>query len=386
MARTKNHPAAARSAPHAAMDPAPAGAGLAAGSPAAAVCAALAATPGATTAAIAEAAGIGRPAARDALIAMEQAGTATRIKGGKPGIPDTWTITGTGRDDGEPDGQLGTGDEPDEGTGQDAVAEASSPAAPDAEGGEADSSASADPESAKEAQPGDGTAGERDADAGEQGGGTATDDVPTDTPEEVPGDDATPDAEPEPKSESEGTGQPEDSYDAHGEAATPASDGGEADSEQDPALISEIVEHIDQIRAAADAAELVLTANGDLKTALAGLDEACEQAAQARRTLKAALGGRKAPAARPGGLRERVLAHLDAHPGGEFTPHEIHKVLGNSSGAIANALDTLVKHGDAELATEKPRRYRRTAQPATAASEAGEAGSAQDSGELAGAA
>ena len=31
---------------------------------------------------------------------------------------------------------------------------------------------------------------------------------------------------------------------------------------------------------------------------------------------------------------------------------------GHSSGAIANALDTLVKHGDAELATEKPRRFR----------------------------
>ena len=33
-------------------------------------------------------------------------------------------------------------------------------------------------------------------------------------------------------------------------------------------------------------------------------------------------------------------------------------MLGHSSGAIANALDTLVKHGDAELATEKPRKFR----------------------------
>ena len=31
---------------------------------------------------------------------------------------------------------------------------------------------------------------------------------------------------------------------------------------------------------------------------------------------------------------------------------------GHSSGAIANALDTLVKHGDAEVATDKPRRFR----------------------------
>jgi hypothetical protein len=46
------------------------------------------------------------------------------------------------------------------------------------------------------------------------------------------------------------------------------------------------------------------------------------------------------------------------NPGTEFTPHQVHNVLGNSSGAIANALDTLVKLGDAELACEKPRRFR----------------------------
>ena len=82
-----------------------------------------------------------------------------------------------------------------------------------------------------------------------------------------------------------------------------------------------------------------------------------------------------------------MLAHLDAHPGGEFTPHEIHKVLDHSSGAIANALDVLVKLGEAELATEKPHRYRRAAQPATPAAETDGTGSAQDdSAELAGAA
>jgi hypothetical protein len=120
---------------------------------------------------------------------------------------------------------------------------------------------------------------------------------------------------------------------------------------------------------------------------LAGLDEIAEQAAQARRTLKAAIGGRKAPAVRPGGLRDKVLAHLDAHPGGEFTPHEIHKVLSHSSGAIANALDTLVKLGEAEVATDKPRRFRRAAQPAGDAPEADNADSAeQDGTDLAGAA
>ena len=76
-----------------------------------------------------------------------------------------------------------------------------------------------------------------------------------------------------------------------------------------------------------------------------------------------------------------------ANSGKEFTPHEIHKVLGHSSGAIANALDTLVKLGEAEVATEKPRRFRRAAQPAGAAPGTDGADSAQDGGtELAGAA
>ena len=65
-------------------------------------------------------------------------------------------------------------------------------------------------------------------------------------------------------------------------------------------------------------------------------------------------------------------------------------MLGHSSGAIANALETLVKLGEAEVATEKPRRFRRAAQPAEAAPEAdntGDAGGAeQDGTELAGAA
>ena len=121
--------------------------------------------------------------------------------------------------------------------------------------------------------------------------------------------------------------------------------------------MAEIAGRIRQIQAAASAAATMLAGGGDLRAVRTGLDEIYEQAAQARRTVKAA-GGKKAPAAQPGGLREKVLAHLRANPGSSFTPHEIHKVNGHSSGAIANALDTLVKHGDAELATEKPRRFR----------------------------
>ena len=122
--------------------------------------------------------------------------------------------------------------------------------------------------------------------------------------------------------------------------------------------MAQIAGHIEQIQAAVSAAATALAGGRDLRAVRAGLDEIYEQAAQARRAVKAAAGGKKAAAARPGGLREKVLAHLRDHPDKSFTPHEIHKVIGHSSGAIANALDTLVKHGDAELATEKPRRFR----------------------------
>jgi hypothetical protein len=90
MARTKNPaPHAARSAADAATDPvAPA----AADSPAAAVLAVLSAEPaGAAVAVIAGRADISTAAARQALLAHEKNGTATRVKGSRPGIPDTWT-------------------------------------------------------------------------------------------------------------------------------------------------------------------------------------------------------------------------------------------------------------------------------------------------------
>jgi hypothetical protein len=376
MARTKTSPETAPSAAHAAPDPAPApGTVPAAGSPVAAVHAALAANPGSAVAVIADAAGTGKPAARDALLAMEKAGTATRVKGGKPGIPDTWTLAGPAQDDAGPEdeqaGQPGDGtasspDGPrdDERACQDGAAETASPgqqdadaeASTDAEGGDG-TSAAPDPETEQAGPRDDASAADEDAADGEQD------------------DEAVPDS-----------GDLQDPGDGDGprEDGAPEDTNGEAGDAPNPALVSEIIERTGQIRAAAGAAELVLAAGGDLKAVLAGMDEIYEQAAQARRSLKAVIGGRKAPAVRPGGLRDKVLAHLDAHPGGEFTPHEIHKVLGHSSGAIANALDTLVKLGDAEVATDKPRRFRRAAQPAGVAPEADSA--EQDGTELAGAA
>ena len=357
MARTKTSPAAARSAAHAATDPAPApGTAPAAGSPAAAVSAALAANPGSAVADIADAAGTGKPAARAALLEMEKAGTAARVKGGRPGIPDTWTLAGpapdaagpaadpqagqAGQPGDDPAGSPGgaTEDETADATGQDRTAETAGPAPEDGDNAEAASETT-------EAESHDATAEDDHEDA---------------VPDEQ-------DAEAEPGSDPDG-GNALDDEDAPADAG----------DEPDPALVTDLTGHLDQVRAAADAAGLVLTASGDLKTVLAGLDEICEQAAQARRALKAAIGGRKAPAVRPGGLRDKVLAHLVAHPEGEFTPHEIHKVLGHSSGAIANALETLVKLGEAEVATEKPRRFRRAARPAEAAPDAEAAPGADD--------
>jgi hypothetical protein len=364
MTRTKTP--AAPSAAHAAPDPAPAPDAVPApGSPAAAVCAALAANPGTTVAVIAAAAGTGRPAARDALLAMEAAGTATRGRGGKPGIPDTWTLAGTRpasggpapRPENEQDRLPADGDETRAGgTGQDDTA---GPASPERHHGGAGSRDGAPPGPAagQAARSHDGTSGDRaSAVPGEQ------DD------EAVPADEAVPDGGP----------QDEDAGPADG-------DGGTGDA-PDPALVSEIIERIGQIKAAADAAGTVLTAGGNLGAALAGLDEIAGQAGQARRSLKAAIGGRKAPAARPGGLRERVLAHLRGHPGKEFTPHEIHKVLGNSSGAIANALDTLARHGDAEVSCDKPRRFRLAGTAPKAAGASNPADGAGGGTELAGAA
>jgi hypothetical protein len=336
MAHTKPRPAAA----HPAQDPALApGAAPAPGSPAAAVHAALAASPGATIAV--------KPAARTALLAMEAAGTATRVKGSKPGIPDTWTLaepaperTGPALDpEGEqagqpvdgPGGSLdGAGEDETAGsTGQERTAGTDDPAPEDGGNAEGGTSAAPGPETE---QP------------------KSHDDAPADgDPEDAaPGEQDDDEAAPD----SEGPQDPDGSDDPREEDAAQADASGEAGDAPDPALVTDLTERITQIKATADAAAGVVDGGGDLRAALAGLDEIYEQAAQARRSLKAALGGRKTPAARPGGLRDKVLAHLDDHPDGAFTPHEIHKVLGNSSGAIANALDTLVKLGEADLATD----------------------------------
>jgi len=344
MARKKTpataRPPAARSAAHSAPGPVPApGTGPAPDSPAAAICAALTAHPGGTTAIIAGTAGIGHPAARDALTAMETAGTVTRTKGGKPGVPGTWTLTTPGPATGRPapgqaDQHAAQPDAPTasgrDGPGQDAAADGTRHDDTSARQHDDDAPASAgstaDPAAGQAAQPGNGPVG----------------DVPDGHGEKAPAGETT---------------SARDS--THDDGTGPGtSDGTATDGAPAPALVSEITGRVEQIQAAASAAAATLADGADLSAVRAAMDEIWEQAAQVRRVLKAGAGGRKAPAARPGVLRDKVLSHLRDHPGTDFTPHEIHKVLGNSSGAITNALDTLVKHSKAELASDRPRKFR----------------------------
>jgi hypothetical protein len=59
----------------------------------------------------------------------------------------------------------------------------------------------------------------------------------------------------------------------------------------------------------------------------------------------------------PGALQGLVQDYLTDHPG-EHGPTALGRALGRSSGAIANALQRLVDAGWAELAGDRPRRYR----------------------------
>jgi hypothetical protein len=216
---------------------------------------------------IAARAGISTAAARQALLACEKNGTATRVKGSRPGIADTWTPAAAPeapRDEAPPAETLGAGSSPDAGQPAD--------------------------------EPAGGTAGDQQADAGTKPG---------------PG----------------------------------------------PTATAEAAGTVLAIAKAADEAGKALAA-GDLDAALEHLDVVREQAACGRRAIKAAASGRRAPATRPGALRDLVEDHLGKFPDAAFTPHQVGKVLTRSAGAVANALDKLVSLGVAQMVTDKPRTYR----------------------------
>ena len=131
----------------------------------------------------------------------------------------------------------------------------------------------------------------------------------------------------------------------------------EAAVEPDPAVTAEAARSVAAIAQAAGEAGKALAA-GNLDVVLAALEAARDLAAQGRRAVKAAASGRRAPATRPGALRDLVEEHLRKFPEAAFTPHQVGKVLTRSAGAVANALDKLVSLGTAEMVTDKPRTYR----------------------------
>jgi hypothetical protein len=306
MARTSTPaPHTARSAADAATTPAPAPVAPAAGhSPAAAVLAALSAEP--AGAVIAARARISTAAARQAPLTHEKAGTATRVKGSRPGIADTWKPAAAPA---APGGEA----PPAEAPGAGSTADPGQPFEP--AGGTADAGQPAP-------APAGGTAGDQQAEAGTEPG-------------------------------------------------------------PDLAVTAEAAGSVLAIAQAADAAGKALAA-GDLPAALAALETAREQAAQGRRAVKAAASGRRAPATRPGALRDLVEEHLRKFPGTAFTPHQVGKVLTRSAGAVANALDKLTVLGTAQMVTDKPRTYQlATAAPAPAASAPDTAGDPGTSAETA---
>jgi hypothetical protein len=212
--------------------------------------------------------------------------------------------------------------------------------------------------------------------------------TPAATPE-APGDEARP-AEAPGTGSTAGAGQPpaepaDGMADAGQPAPAPAD--GTAEGQQpeagtgpgpDPAVTAEAAGNVLAIAQAADEAGKALAA-GDLPAALAALDAARDLAACGRRVLKAAASGRRAPATRPGALRDLVEEHLRKFPDTAFTPHQVGKVLTRSAGAVANALDKLTALGTAQMATDKPRTYRLApAAPAPAPDAAGDPGTSAE--------
>lgn len=174
-------------------------------------------------------------------------------------------------------------------------------------------------------------------------------------PDTVPAD-AAPEPNPEPEQ------QPDETA-TTGDEAAQADDATEADAEEgmDGAAVTEASEALTALRDAVGAA-LAAMESGNRAALLEVAETIYTGSGRARRLVRAAANGRPRTSSgrarsHPGELRGKVAAHLAAHPGAEFTPHEIGKVIGHSAGAIANALDRLIAQGEAMATCERPRRF-----------------------------
>ncbi|MBG0824901.1 hypothetical protein HS048_29825 [Planomonospora sp. ID91781] len=302
-------------------------------------------------------AGMSRAAASKILSQLETEGRATRVSGGHDGrgrTPDRWhpVITDTPG--------------PDSGTDAGESEEEHSPEPPAASVPHDDAPADS-AEDAPAETPGDEeavSAEEPEPDPEESIASPEADE--TDPAPEPTGDD---EAEPE-------TGDEPEEHTDHDASETPE----EPDQPEDPARAqarTELLELAEFLLGTVNAMD-----TGEAILALGRLEMFVAKSAQVHRNARAMLTGTTpAPgrssgssrsgsggaAVRPGQLRDRILAHLTAHPGKDFTPYEIGRVLESSSGAVANALDRLVNLGQVELTCERPRRFTATAEAVTQA-------------------
>jgi hypothetical protein len=307
---------------------------------------ALTANPGATVAVIADTAGVSKSAARKALTALAAGGHATRTAGGREGgkrTPDAWHAT-TPTTPVTPSEVTDSAPAGDSEPASDEIVEAEAGATADGE----TSAASA------ETAPAD-THTEPPA---EEAGGDQTDPAADTTPDPT-SEDATPET-----AGGEETGDPADTA---GEAG-PAGEGEQGEDPWDPELLGEAINAVLDMGSLIGSVMDALGA-GDRQTAVEKIEAVYSGSGRTRRLVRAAATGRRRtasdrPKSAPGELRGKVEAHLAEYPGQEFTPHQIGKAIGHSSGAVANALDRLVEFGTAVETSERPRRF--TAAPSTA--------------------
>jgi hypothetical protein len=110
-----------------------------------------------------------------------------------------------------------------------------------------------------------------------------------------------------------------------------------------------------------DAAHAADRADNATESGASAPEDGATPSSAAPQPVPAATATTAHPRLAKGGLRALVVDHLTARPHEEMTASAIGKSLGRSSGAVANALDTLVKSGQAELTCEKPRKFRHRA-------------------------